>query len=51
LFYYEIEYDKDADAAYIYFKHPVKSGQAKNTVGRYYLSKKGIIRDRFNLKK
>ncbi len=26
------EYDKDADAAYIYFKYPVKAGEAQKTV-------------------
>lgn len=28
----KFEYDKEADAAYIYFEHPIKEAQAKNTV-------------------
>lgn len=27
-----LEYDKDADAAYIYLKFPIKDGEAKNTI-------------------
>ncbi len=28
----KFEYDKEADAAYIYLVYPVKEGEAKNTV-------------------
>lgn len=28
----KLEYDKDVDAAYIYFQYPLKEGQVKNTV-------------------
>ena len=28
----KFEYDKDADAAYIYLEHPLKEGQVKNTI-------------------
>ncbi len=28
----EIEYDKEADAAYIYVEYPVKKGEAKKTI-------------------
>jgi uncharacterized protein YuzE len=28
----KLTYDKDADAAYIYLKHPVKHGEAARTV-------------------
>jgi len=28
----KFEYDKDADAAYIYLEYPIKNGQAKNTI-------------------
>ena len=28
----KFEYDKEADAAYIYLVYPIKEGQAKNTV-------------------
>lgn len=28
----KFEYDKGADAAYIYFEYPIKAGQAKNSV-------------------
>lgn len=26
------EYDEEADAAYIYIKHPIKEGEAKKTI-------------------
>lgn len=28
----KFEYDKEADAAYIYIKHPIKEGEAKKTI-------------------
>lgn len=28
----KLEYDKDVDAAYIYFQHPIKDGEAKKTI-------------------
>ncbi|MBS3131384.1 DUF2283 domain-containing protein [Candidatus Woesearchaeota archaeon] len=28
----EFEYDKDVDAAYIYFERPIKDKQVKNTI-------------------
>lgn len=28
----KFEYDKDADAAYIYLKYPIKDSEAKNTI-------------------
>ncbi len=28
----KFEYDKEADAAYIYLKYPVKDGEAKKTI-------------------
>ncbi len=28
----KFEYDKDADAAYIYLEYSIKNGQAKNTI-------------------
>ncbi|MBI2142757.1 DUF2283 domain-containing protein [Candidatus Woesearchaeota archaeon] len=28
----KFEYDKEADAAYIYFVHPIRTGQSKSTV-------------------
>ena len=28
----EIEYDKEADAAYIYVEYPIKKGEAKKTI-------------------
>ena len=28
----KLEYDKEVDAAYIYIKYPIKSGEAKNTI-------------------
>ncbi len=28
----KLEYDKSADAAYLYMKYPVKAGEAKSTV-------------------
>lgn len=28
----KVEYDKEADAAYIYVKYPIKSGEAKKTI-------------------
>ena len=28
----KLEYDKEADAAYIYLEYPIKKGQAKNTI-------------------
>lgn len=28
----KLEYDREADAAYVYFVYPIKAGQAKNTV-------------------
>jgi len=37
----KFEYDKDTDAAYIYFEHLIKNGQSKNTVEL----KKNIILD------
>jgi uncharacterized protein YuzE len=27
----KLEYDKEADAAYVYFEYPIKDGQAKRT--------------------
>lgn len=27
-----LEYDKDVDAAYLYLQHPIKDGEAKNTI-------------------
>ncbi|MBN2422954.1 DUF2283 domain-containing protein [Candidatus Woesearchaeota archaeon] len=27
-----LEYDKEADAAYLYLKYPIKDGEAKNTI-------------------
>ena len=28
----KFEYDKEADAAYIYLEYPIKDGEAKNTI-------------------
>ena len=28
----KLEYDKEADAAYIYVRYPIKEGEAKNTI-------------------
>ena len=28
----KFEYDKDADAAYIYLEYPIQDGQVKNTI-------------------
>ena len=28
----KFEYDKDADAAYIYIEHPIKEGEVKKTI-------------------
>ena len=28
----KLEYDKEADAAYIYLEYPIKKGQSKNTI-------------------
>ena len=28
----KVEYDKEADAAYIYFKYPILDGEAKRTI-------------------
>jgi len=28
----KFEYDKDADAAYVYFQYPIRDGEAKNTI-------------------
>ncbi len=28
----KFEYDKDADAAYIYLEHPIKDGEVKSTI-------------------
>ena len=28
----KFEYDKDADAAYVYLKYPIKDGEVKSTV-------------------
>ena len=28
----KLEYDKEVDAAYIYLKHPIRNGEAKNTI-------------------
>ena len=28
----KLEYDKEADAAYLYFKYPIKDGESKKTI-------------------